>query len=91
MTITPEQKSILKQLSQMIDLVEFQAYVGRKTKFGKQPGPEAWYHTRALLATYTDLPGKPAVEDVISYFKQLGIQSEVEAAMFVGVNIKHVG
>ena len=87
MDITPERKLRIEQLSAMIDLVEYQAYIGRKTKYGDKPGPEPWYHTRKLLETY---PNKPSLHDVIRMFEELGARSEVEAAMFIGVNMKHI-
>jgi hypothetical protein len=71
----------------MIDLVEYQTYIGRKTRFGDRPGPDPWYHTRKLLATYAP---KPNLDDIIQMFEKLGAKTEIEAAMFVGVNMTHI-
>jgi hypothetical protein len=90
MAMTEEQLAMIRQLSIMIDLVEFQAFVGKKTRFGDKPGPEPWYYTKRLLDTYPDDPAKPALSELVGHFESLGAKNEVEAAMFIGVNIKHV-
>lgn len=64
----------------MIDLVEYQDVIGRKTRYGKKPGPEPWYHTRALLRTYADPPN---VDGVIRLFESVGCNDEVTAAKWV--------
>ncbi len=87
MAISQEQLSIIKHISDMIDLVEYQMYIGRKTKYGDKPGPEPWYHTQKLLETY---PSKPSLEEVVNHFQELGVNNEVEAAMFIGINMKHI-
>lgn len=84
---TPEERSqaaqIRGQLSEMIDLVEYQDVIGRKTRYGKKPGPDPWYHTRALLKTYQDAP--PA-EDVIGLFRLAGCEDEIAAAKWIVIN-----
>lgn len=84
---TPEEREqaaqIVRQLSEMIDLVEYQDVIGRKTRYGKKPGPDPWYHTRALLKTYQDAP--PA-EEVIAAFERVGCKDEIAAAKWVVIN-----
>jgi hypothetical protein len=67
----------------MIDLVEYQDVIGRKTRYGKKPGPTPWHYTHQLLSTYTD---PPAVEEVIRLFEQAGCRDEVAAAKWVVIN-----
>lgn len=74
----------------MLDLVHYQSYIGRRTKFGDKPGPDAWFYTRKLLSEHPDDPTKPNLEDIVSLFHQLGVNDEVQAAMFIGINMKHV-
>ena len=84
---TPEQLAMIKQLSLLLDLVGLQACIGKKTRYGDKPGPDAWYHTQRYLSEYalgTDL------EDVRQLFEEVGISNEVDAAMFVVLNEKHV-
>jgi hypothetical protein len=76
-------QQLIKQLSEMIDLVEYQDVIGRKTRYGKRPGPTPWHYTRQLLSTYTD---PPDVEDVIRRFESAGCKDEVEAAKWIVIN-----
>lgn len=70
----------------MIDLVEYQDVSGRKTRYGKKPGPDPWHYTRALLKTYKDAP---TAEEVIGLFEQMGCKDEVAAAKWVVWNSEH--
>ena len=74
----PEQT--IRQLSAMIDLIEYQDVIGRKTRYGKRPGPDPWYHTRRLVETY---PQGVDVAQVISLFEQAGCKDEVQAAKWI--------
>lgn len=74
---------VARQLSEMVDLIEYQDVIGRKTHYGKKPGPEPWYHTRALLRTYTD---PPDAEDLIRLFESVGCKDEVAAAKWIVIN-----
>lgn len=82
----PEQQ-VVRRLSEMIDLVEYQDVIGRKTRYGKRPGPEPWYHTRRLVSTYSD---PPDADEVIALFEQLGCKDEVAAAKWIVVNDEKV-
>ena len=86
-SILPEALDVIKQLSELCDLVGLQAYIGRKTRYGDKPGPEAWYHTRRFLAEYA--PGT-ATEDIAQLFDRVGVTNEVDAAMFIVLNDKHI-
>ena len=85
-----EKKSeVIRQLSQMIDLVEFQAVIGRKSRFGRKPhksDPE-WGYTKEMLATYT-VPIE--LEDVKRHFAEVGCYNEKQAAMWTAVNLDDV-
>jgi hypothetical protein len=74
---------IVKQLSEMIDLIEYQDVIGRKTRYGKKPGPDPWHHTRALLKTYTNAPD---AKEVIRLFESAGCKDEVAAAKWIVIH-----
>jgi hypothetical protein len=78
-----EAAQVIGQLSKMIDLVEYQDVIGRKTRYGKRPGPDPWHYTRQLLSTYTD---PPDADDVIQLFKAAGCKDEVAAAKWIVIN-----
>jgi hypothetical protein len=84
-----EIRAVIEQLSRLIDLVAFQAVIGRKTRFGDRPGPEPWYHTRRLVDTF---PGaeKPDVGELVTLFGQAGAANEIEAAEWVALHLKYV-
>ena len=74
---------LIRQLSEMIDLVEYQDVIGRKTRYGKKPGPDPWHHTRVLRKTYSDVPN---AEEVIHLFESAGCRDEVAAAKWIVIN-----
>ncbi len=80
---TERTRQVIKQLSEMIDLVEYQDVIGRKTKYGKKPGPTPWHYTRQLLSSYTD---PPDVNEVIRQFESAGCKDEVAAAKWIVIN-----
>jgi hypothetical protein len=86
---TPEELKVIEQLSEMIDLVEYQSVIGRKTRFGKRPHrtDPAWGYSKALFATYTE--PRP-VEEILLLFGRLGATNEIEVARFIGLNMKHI-
>lgn len=82
-------QQVIRQLSELIDLVEFQATVGRKSRFGKRPhkGDPDWGYTKEMLATYI-IPID--LDRVKSLFAEVGCRNELEAAMWVAVNVEDV-
>ncbi len=78
---------IIKQLSNMINLVDFAAYIGRRTRYGDKPHADTWGHTRKYLTTYS-VP--ISLESVISLFETAGCQNEVQAAEWVVLNDPHI-
>src|SRR5690242_7375041 len=82
----PDTQTAIGRLSEMVDLVYFMGYIGRKTKYGKEPHTEAWGYTRQMLHER----GSPIdPEAVINVFEEFGIHNEVEAAEWVVLNDKH--
>jgi hypothetical protein len=80
--------TVIKELSPLTDLAAFQAHVGAKTKFGRNPHPsDPWGYTRELLAKYHD---EQNLEELIRLFGQVGATDEVQAALWVATNIRHV-
>jgi hypothetical protein len=77
----------IEQLSTMINLVDYAAYIGRRTKYGDKPLVEPWGHTRKYLSSYS-VPVN--VEGVIALFEGVGCQNEVQAAEWVVLNDEHV-
>ncbi len=78
----------IKELSELTDLVVFQAQIGSKTKFGRKPHPtDPWGYTRALLVKYHDAQN---LDEIVRLFAQVGATNEVEAALWVATNMRHV-
>jgi hypothetical protein len=80
-------REVVVQLDQLCDLIGYQTYLGRKTKFGKRPGPSEWHFTREYLAKYA--PDTDA-DQVIDLFKGAGQEDEIHAAMWVALNQEHI-
>ncbi len=70
----------LQQLSTLTDLVLYQNWMGRKTRYGDKPGPEAWHYTRQYASQH--MPGSSA-DEIIDLFKQAGADNDIEAAFHV--------
>src|SRR5438128_278352 len=64
-------------------VIEYQDTIGRKTRYGKKPGPTPWHYTRQLVSTYTD---PPDVEEVLRQFESAGCKDEIAAAKWIVVN-----
>src|SRR5687768_10920915 len=77
----------VEQLSTMINLVDYAAYIGRRTKYGDKPHVEPWGHTRKYLSTYS-VP--ISLDEVIALFEGAACQNEVQAAEWVVLNDEHV-
>jgi hypothetical protein len=80
---TAKVRDTIMQLSELCDLIGLRTYIVDKTKYGKKPGPEAWTHTRACLATYAPTSDP---EEVICLFKGVGCKNEIEAVRWL---LKH--
>jgi len=78
-----EVRSTIMQLSQLLDLVGLEAYIEKRTDWGRRPGVEPWQYTRAALAEYA--PGTDP-EQVIQLFQGVGVGSDVEALRWI---LKH--
>jgi hypothetical protein len=70
-------------LSEIIDLMEYQVFIGSKTKYGRKPGPDPWHYTRKLVSTYTDPPDG---EEVIRQFESAGCKDEIAASKWIVIN-----
>jgi hypothetical protein len=80
--------TVIKELSLLTDLATFQAHVGAKTKFGRKPhSSDPWGYTRELLAKYHD---EHNLDEIIRLFGKVGATDEVQAALWVATNIRHV-
>jgi hypothetical protein len=75
------------QLSEMINLVDFAGYIGRRTKYGDRPHAAAWGHTRKYLDTYS-VP--ISLDDVVVLFESVGCPNEVKAAEWVVLNDRYI-
>jgi hypothetical protein len=71
-------RSTIMRLSQLCDLVAFEAQIEHKTNFGRKPasGPDPWTYTREFLAYYAE---QTDPEEVIKLFESVGAHSDVEA------------
>lgn len=76
----------LKRLSEQTDLVHYQDWLGRKTRDGDRPGPEAWHYTRQYIAKHMKSCG---ADEVIALLREAGADNDVEA-MFHVVNSLHL-
>ena len=70
----------LLQLSCITDLVAYQDFMGRKTRYGKKHGPEPWHFTRQYVAH--TMPGTDA-DSVVALFIEAGADNDVEASFHV--------
>ena len=70
----------LRQLSQLTDLVAYQDFIGRKTRYGKRPGPEPWAFTRRYVAENMQ---HNTPDDVIRLFIEAGADNDIEAGFHV--------
>jgi hypothetical protein len=87
-TPTPQELEAVQQLSELIDLVEYQSAIGRKSRFGKKPhATDSWGYSKALFATYTE--PRP-FEEIVRLFARLGATNEIQAAKWVGLHMKHI-
>ena len=85
---TPEELEAVRLLSELIDLVEYQSVVGRRTRFGKRPHTsDEWGYSKALFATYTE--PRP-IEEIVELFGRLGATNEIQAAKWVGLHMKYI-
>jgi len=75
------------RLSEMINLVDYAGYIGRRTKYGEKPHADAWGHTRKYLATY---PVPISLDALVEQFKSVGCGTEVEAAEWIVLNDQHI-
>jgi hypothetical protein len=82
-----EKASLIEQLSTLVDLVMFQGWIGRKTKFGKKPGPTSWHYTEQLLRQYNS---PVDVAEIATLFEGVEADNEVEGARFCALNLRLV-
>jgi hypothetical protein len=75
----------LLRLSEMCDLIAYSDLVGRATRYGDKPGPDAWYHTRTFMKEYATC----SQDEAIDLLTQAGADNEIEA-MFHVVNSQHL-
>jgi len=71
----------------MIDLIEYQDYIVRKTKYGRKLGPDPWYYARKLVSTYTD---PPDVEEMIRQFESAGCKDEIATPKWIVISDEFV-
>lgn len=85
---TPQELETVRLLSDLIDLVEYQSVIGRKSRFGKKPhAKDLWGYTKALFATYTE--PRP-FEEIVELFGRLGSTNEIQAARWVALHMKYI-
>jgi hypothetical protein len=70
----------LWQLSQLTDLVAYQDFIGRKSRYGKRAGAEAWTYTRQYASE--NMP-HCTHEEVIRLFVEAGADNDIEAGFHV--------
>ena len=73
----------IRQLSEMINLVDFAGYIGRRSKYGAKPHPDAWGHTRMYLTTCS---APISLESLVEQFQSVGCENEVQAAEWIVLN-----
>lgn len=79
---------IIEEASKLTDLVSLQAYVGRKTRYGRKPHPDdQWHFTREFLVKYDD---EASFDDLVRLFSEAGATSDAQAALLVAQNIEHI-
>lgn len=84
MDIQQKPENIVKQLSELCDVLGLREEVVKHTKYGKQPHPsDQWGFTRAFIAEYAD---RTDAQEVIAIFEGLGIKDEIGAARWL---LKH--
>ena len=83
----PETLSALKRLSEMIDLVYFMGYIGRKTHYSRKPHADPWGYTQAML---TERHSPIPLPDIVAVFAGVGCKNEVEASEWVVLHDKFI-
>ena len=79
---------IMKELSELTDLVVFQAHVGKRAKYGRKPHPtDSWGYTKELLEKYGDSEN---LAEIVRLFAEVGAMDEVKSALWVASNIRRV-
>src|SRR5438552_1298674 len=82
-----ERRRLIVRLNKECDLVGWQTYLGRKTKYGDRRGPTAWHFTQEYLAKYA--PGTDP-QTVIEGFKSAGLENEVDAALWLALHQEEI-
>lgn len=73
----------LRQLSALMDLTGYQAFVARKTHHGTKPGPQAWTYTEGYATQHATCEPREAIR----LFTEAGANSDVEALFHVAVSL----
>ncbi len=78
---------VIMQLRELLDPVALMATIGKKTRYGRKPGPTPWHYTRALLAGY----GRADDADkVIAIFEAVGVKGEVDAGTWLAEHMDQI-
>ena len=68
------------QLNKLLDPLALMALIGKKTRYGRKPGPSAWHYTEEWLSKQ----GRAQDADkVIAAFECVGVTDEVDAGVWL--------
>jgi hypothetical protein len=71
------EQEVINKLAQIINLTWYMGGIGKRTRYGERPGPEAWHFTKRLMKE--DYSVEETVQ-VIDLLEQVGAMNEISAA-----------
>lgn len=78
---------LIKDLGKLTDPLALASWIGKKTRDGDQPGPEAWTYTRGYFADY----GHPEhAGQVLLLFATVGVRDEVDAGLWLAEHMDQI-
>ena len=73
-------EEVLMRLSELFDPLALMGWIAKKTKYGDEPGPSAWYWTERFLADYDKAADLDKVKEA---FALVGVQDETDAGVWL--------
>jgi hypothetical protein len=73
-------RSTIMQLSELTDLIGLEAFIEKRTDWGRKPGTEPWQYTREALRTYSPSSNP---DELIRLFEGVDVHSDIEALRWI--------
>jgi hypothetical protein len=75
------------QLSDLADPLALMSLIGKKTRYGRKPGPSAWFYTQEWLRKQGRAED---AERVIAAFAVVGVCDEVDAGVWLAEHLDRI-